>query len=102
MNRRTSWRVLGAVVAYSGILTPVAHSQESTSSLDLELGAERSDNVTRVPVDEQSETIGTARIGLAIEQHRPKLDADISGDVQYQRYFDETYDNEVLGGVDAS
>jgi len=102
MKRRTSWRALGAVVAGSALVIPLAQSQESDrTALDLELGAEHSDNVGRVPVNEQSDTIGTASIALALERHRPKLEADISGNLQYRRYFDDSFGDEVIGGADA-
>lgn len=102
MHRRTNGPVLGAVVVGSALVMAVAHAQqEDSTTLELELGAERTDNVTRVPVDEQSDTIGTARIGLALQAHRPRLEANINGDVEYQRYFDATYGNDVVGGVDA-
>jgi hypothetical protein len=102
MNRRTRWRALGAVVAGSAMVIPVAHSQESdNTALDLELGAEHSDNIGRVPVDEQEDTIGTASIALALERHRPKLEADISANLQYRHYLDDSFGDEVVGGADA-
>jgi len=100
MNRRTNWRVLGAVVAGSATLMPIAHAQEEDrATLELEVGAERSDNVARVPVDEQSETNGTARLGVALERVRSRYEAKLSGDVQYRRYSEDTFGSDVVGGL---
>jgi hypothetical protein len=68
-------------------------------NLDAEIGAEHSDNVGRVATDEQSDTIGTARITLMVEEMRPRLEARIAADAQYRHYFDDTFDNEVVGGL---
>ena len=68
-------------------------------NLDAEIGAEHSDNVRRVATDEQSDTIGTARVTLTLEEMRPRLEARIAADVQYRHYFDDSYDSEVVGGL---
>jgi hypothetical protein len=100
MNRRTNWRVLGAIVAGSATLMQVAHAQEEDrASLELEVGAEHSDNVARVPVDEQSETNGTARLGVVLERVRPRYEAKLNGDVQYRRYSEDTFGSDVVGGL---
>jgi hypothetical protein len=71
-----------------------------SATLELELGAEHSDNVARVQTDEQSDTIGTARVAAGLNESRPRLEAHLSADLEYRHYFDDTFRNEVLGGVD--
>jgi hypothetical protein len=105
MNRETRWRGLGAAIAGCCGLTlaTVGNAQEEPdrATLDLYLGAERSDNITRVPVDEVTDTTGIGRAAVVFEQHRPRLDTEITGDLQYRHYLDDTYDDEVVGGATA-
>ena len=52
-------------------------------------------------MDEESETIGTAGLLLGITTDRPKLDADVAAHLEYRHYLDDTFDSEVVGGVNA-
>ncbi len=104
MNRRTIRHSLGAAVAgcCGWMLTHVAHAQENDrATLDLVLGAEHSDNVTRVAVDEQTDTVASARAAFVFDQQRPRLDTQITGDLQFRHYLDETFGDEVVGGATA-
>lgn len=98
MTRGTRARLLRAAVAQccGWLLLHATSTQAAT--LQLDLGAEHSDNATRVATDEQSDTIGTAGIALGVEDIRPRLETHIAADLQYRRYFDDTYDNDVVGG----
>jgi hypothetical protein len=69
--------------------------------IETDVGAEYSDNIGRVSVDEQSDTIATARLGIGIEEIRPRLEARVDGDLQYRHYIDDTFDNELVGGLAA-
>ena len=86
------------------ISAAVAMSQAAAAAttLTLDLGVDHSDNVGRTDVDPQSETIGTAGLGLAIDTKRPRLTAEVGADLDYQKYLDDTFDDEVVGGVDAA
>lgn len=64
-----------------------------------DVGAEYSDNVGRVATDEESDTIGTARLGLDIEELRPRLEARVNANLGYRYYLDSSFDNEILGGL---
>jgi hypothetical protein len=104
MTRRTR---LGWGVTVAGccgwLLANGALAQDSDhATLDFDLGAQHSDNVSRVKVDEQSDTIGTARVALSFEQDRPRIDTSIDGNLEYNRYFDDSYDDDVVGGVNAA
>jgi hypothetical protein len=90
--------LISAAVAMTQALSP-AHA---ATTLTLDLGVDHSDNVGRVEVDPQSETIGTAGLGLAIDTKRPRLSAEVGANLEYQKYFDNTFDPEVVGGVDAT
>jgi hypothetical protein len=85
------------------ISAAVAMSQaHAATTLTLDVGVEHTDNVGRVEVDPESETIGTAGLGLAIDTKRPRLSAEVGADLEYRRYLDDTFDPEVVGGVDAT
>jgi hypothetical protein len=68
-------------------------------SIDADVGGEYSDNVGRTATDEQSDTIGTARLGIGIEELRPRLEARVNGNLGYRHYFDNSFDNEIVGGL---
>jgi hypothetical protein len=93
-EQATRVAVIGAAVAMSQ-----AHS---ATTLDLDLGVDYTDNVARTDVDKESETIGSVGIGLAIDAERPRLKADVGANLEYQKYLDDTFDDEVVGGVDAN
>jgi hypothetical protein len=65
-------------------------------------GVGRSDNITRVADEEISETLATA--GLTLEWHelRQRLNADVSIDADYVEYLNDTYDGEIVGGLDGT
>jgi hypothetical protein len=67
----------------------------------LDGGASYTDNVSRSQVDEESETIATAGLLVGITTDRPKLDADVAAHLEYRHYLDDTFDSEVVGGVNA-
>lgn len=72
---------------------------EAEISLDADIGADYSDNVARAPVDEESDTIGTVRIGVGIEETRPRLRTRLDADLQYRHYLESAFDNEIVGGL---
>ena len=85
------------------ITAAVAMSQADAATLmTLDLGVEHTDNAGRSNVDPQSESIGTAGLGLDIDTKRPRLSAEVGANLEYRRYLDDTFDPEVVGGVDAN
>ncbi len=85
------------------ISAAVAMSQAHAATLmTLDLGVEHTDNAGRSEVDPQSESIGTAGLGLDIDTQRPRLSAEVGANLDYRRYLDDTFDPEVVGGVDAN
>jgi hypothetical protein len=105
MNRRLRPHLCAVAVGCSSwMLSPASFGQSSADArpfVEFELGAERSDNITRVASDELSDTMGIARLAFGLEQHRPKLESLIAADLQYRHYKDDTYDDEILGGLSA-
>ncbi len=68
----------------------------------VEAGVGHSDNLTRVATDEVDETIATAGLDLTWEETRRRLDADVTINLDYFDYLDDTYESEVVGTADAN
>lgn len=62
-------------------------------------GVAYSDNIERVATDRQSEVIPEAGLQLGITREG-RLDVDLTADLQYRTYTDDTYDDELIGGLD--
>ena len=74
-----------------------AQGPEQQTSWGLDLGARYTDNVGRTATDEQEETVGIAGVNFAFDVNRPRLDARAAADLRYQKYFDNTFDNDIQG-----
>ena len=81
-------------------VVPLATAQTVTWSLDT--GVERSDNIARTATGETYETTALAGLTLGIDTQRPKLDADISANLEYREYLNDSFDDELLGGLDGT
>lgn len=96
---------LGCAIAAALAWPEASNAQQATAEnnwyLGLDAGARYTDNVSRANVDEQSETVGVAGLLFGVNTDRPRLDADIAGNLEYRRYLDDTFDDEVVGGIDA-
>jgi hypothetical protein len=94
-------RLLGCVAALCA--TPgLTYAQSADADLywSLRGGLEYTDNAGRSGVDEQSETVGIAGFSLGLNTDRPRLDAGVDANLEYREYLDNTFDSEVVGGVD--
>lgn len=94
-------RLLGCVAAVCA--TPgLTYAQGADADLywSLRGGLEYTDNAGRASVDEQSETVGIAGFALGLNTDRPRLDAGVDANLEYREYLDDTFDSEVVGGVD--
>jgi len=67
----------------------------------VEAGIGTSDNIRRVPTGEESETILTTGVDLALLRDEGKLHADVNIDLSYFDYRDSSYDGEVTGMANA-
>ena len=63
-------------------------------------GVGHSDNITRSASDEIDEIITVAGFTLELEEKTRRIDADVDADISYYDYMDNTYDSEVIGGLD--
>jgi Putative beta-barrel porin 2 len=73
--------------------------REQALELGLTTGASWSDNVSRLSANEEEGTIGRVGLALAYQQTTTRIDADIDTNVAYEHYFDDEFDDDVLGGV---
>lgn len=91
--------VIAAAVGFQG----EALAQESGNlRFSVSAGVTHSDNIHRTPTDEQSDTSVEAGLQLGLEREGGRLQSRIETDAQYRTYLDDTYDDELVGGLDAS
>lgn len=67
----------------------------------VEVGIGTSDNIRRVPANEESETIATAGLDLSLAREGGRVEADVEVDLTYYDYQDNTFDSEVSGIANA-
>jgi hypothetical protein len=65
---------------------------------DLSAGAGWTDNVTRVPVDAEEATLAVAGLRMAFDERRPRFDASLDASLQFYHYFDNEFEDDLLGG----
>ena len=76
-----------------------------TSAYGLELRAQfntgvgASDNIARAPDNEIDETIGVLGVNFGLLEDTSRLSANIRSQFDYTYYADDTFDNEVVGGL---
>lgn len=97
MGRRWKIALLAGLFAAGSGTTALA---ELTYTVDV--GAGYSDNITRVEDGESSESMATAGLVLDWQERRPRFTADVSADADYVHYLDDTYEGEVVGGLDGT
>lgn len=68
----------------------------------LTAGVSGSDNIGRMPDNEQSGTIGQAGVIVGFAQQSRRVRSDVQANAVYERYFDDNFDDGVVGGVDAN
>lgn len=88
-------RVLPSLFAGLAIST-LAAAQETQFAVSA--GVAYTDNIERVSTDKQSEYIPQAGLQLGITREG-RLEMDLSADMQYRGYSDNTYDDELVGGL---
>lgn len=79
-----------------------ARELQKGASFAITAGGAWSDNVARAPQDEESGSVARAGVILGYEHSSAKLDVSIDGNVSYEHYIDDTFDDGVIGGVSAS
>ena len=81
-----------------------SEAQRAGRQLDFSLqgGGSWSDNVARVPFDEEDGTIARAGARLKYRDVTRRFDSNIDVNAMYEHYTDDTFDDNVIGGADAS
>lgn len=87
----------GAVREPIGPLDRVKETQ-----LAITAGAGWSDNIALESVNAQEGTIGQVGLLVGFASESPKLSSDVEANVAFEHYFDGTFDDDVIGGVDAT
>jgi len=93
MKAHHSFLVMVASLAFAGGTS----AQETTFSVSA--GATYTDNVGRVAANEESELIPEAGLTVALER-QGRLEAELDIDARYRSYADNTFDDELVGGLD--
>lgn len=91
------WKAAAAVAA---IMTG-AGAGAAELEYGFEVGVGTTDNIQRVPVAEQSETILTTGLDFTLLREEGRLHADVDLDLSYFEYQDDTYGGEVVGMAQA-
>jgi hypothetical protein len=88
--------LLGAALA--GALG-VAQGADESSLVEVGVGAEYSDNIRRVTVDPESDTIVTASLATDVRRATTRYDLGLNTDLAYDYYTGDTYDSELRGNA---
>ncbi|AMN47462.1 hypothetical protein ACG33_10180 [Steroidobacter denitrificans] len=107
---RTHWRIgavafgltVGIVQAQAQDTLQAERSRRTIYALDLNAGVDYSDNVTRVLAsgDEIEETIGSVGFTLMLDHEGRRVRSNVAADLAWLNYFDNTFDDEVVGYFD--
>jgi hypothetical protein len=62
-------------------------------------GVGETDNIRRTPQNRESETVGSASLEVGWNEMREHLDGNLSANLTYLDYLQNTYDSEVVGNV---
>lgn len=99
MNQTRAW---GQRLALAAALLCAATANAQGIDLAVSVGAYHTDNVRRVSVDEESQTVGELGLRLGIARETGRLNADVSANLAYRNYFDDAYGRNLAGGADAT
>lgn len=99
MNTKNGW---GRCVALAVLLSAAGAVNAQGIDLGITLGAYHTDNVQRVSVDEESQTVGELGVRLGIARDQGRLNANVDANLAYRSFFDDAYDDDLFGGLAAS
>ena len=87
-----------------GLLALGASATAAAGNFDYQVtaGAAHSDNIARVETAKTEEDIANAGFKFSFDQQTRKIDADLVGNFDYQKFLDDTYDNELIGGFNGN
>ena len=94
MSERTrpAAALLGALGMAAG-----ATLQAGNFDYQISAGGAHSDNVTRVAQNEVDEDIASAGFKFSFDEQTRKIKTDLVGNFDYQKFLDETYDDDLIG-----
>ncbi len=92
-NLRATLALLAAVA----VVQP-AFGQSTDLDVEFDIGIGKTDNVARTATNEMEETIGLLGLDFDLSHDSRKINADIRSRFAYMEYFDDTFDNEIIGG----
>jgi hypothetical protein len=85
------------LIAAGAVLGPVASAVTLEASGDIGIG--RTDNISRSATDERSETIRSVGAQFTVLEQTRRLDADVTGDLAWMDYANDTYSDELIGSA---
>lgn len=94
LSRKTS-----TIIFLSSMLSFNAMAAEL--EYEIRIGASRSDNVARTSTLEIEETIALAGLILDLQHESRRVAASLVTDLEYRNYTDDTFDDEVVGSLNA-
>jgi hypothetical protein len=87
-------------VAIGSLLALMSAARGGTLTYGVDAGVAETDNVTLVPANKVTQTIGVTDLDFGYFQRSSRLDADAKGDFSYLDYLQGAYHNQVLGRFD--
>ena len=97
-RNRATLELIALFVFASG-LPSASLAVEGTGSYGVGVGT--TDNVARVPADEDSDTLYIANLELELLDEEGRLHSDVDAYFEYVNYASGTFDSEVTGGLNA-
>lgn len=92
--------------AFFGYLAIAALSVQNVNAAEVQVelrgGAGYSDNITRDPDITLDETIGGVGATVNVSMDETRFDLELSSNLDYLTYADDTFDSDLSGGVNAS
>jgi hypothetical protein len=92
--------VMAAAAARADQEATQAEGEEHLLKVAVLGGASWSDNIARVGDEEEGGSIGRAGLLLDWKEKSRRLDADVDVDTLYEHFFDDTFEDDLVGGVD--
>lgn len=92
---QTHWSLRSLVCIFGVAFSALASAQGVQVSVHTGVGM--SDNVQRVPGNEQEETIAEIGMDILVDYESKRLDIEAIGDFAYQSYLDNTFDDDLIG-----
>jgi hypothetical protein len=98
-NRARRIRAVAAGLPLSVIFVAGASPAATSPGYEISVGAGTSDNIARTSTNEKSETMALAGLQLDWREQRVRMNADVSADVQYVDYLNNTFGSEFVGNA---